>query len=54
METELIDYQKHNLTFFPLDGIIIAHHGRIVNRDIQICSHKLDILKLMCFLAAQT
>ena len=27
MDTELIDYQKHYLTFFPFDGIIIAHHG---------------------------
>ena len=54
METKLIDYQKHYLTFFPFDGIIIAHHGRIVNRDNQIYFHKLDILKLMRFLAAQT
>lgn len=54
MDTELIDYQKHYLTFFPFDGIIIARHEWIVNRDNQIYFHKLDILKLMHPIVAQT
>ena len=55
MDTKLIDYQKHYLTFFPFDGIIIAQAHTFVNRIMEIISRKLGTRMLNClYIAAQT
>lgn len=49
MDTELVDYQKHLITFFPFDGIIITQAHAFVNRIIEIIFHMLGTQMLNCF-----